>query len=791
MTKDSVIELFSSRTMLWGDEDMKMRPIVCAVLAGVLLAGGQGPTAQAGNGDALAMKQTYEQNPKDVANAHAYAIELARGENFAAALQILKQLYEANPADKAIKNDYIVVLNWSGNNRAALKLFEEEKGAVMPDYVLMSAAGAYYQLQDYPKALAIYQQVGKAGDRKAKLGEAQTYYRLGDAVAGDRIYDALLAENPNDLAVLRSRASMRMQMKDYQGAVVDFDKVLATVAGTPEEPQVRKEVDYDKAIAYIRLNEESKAIVLLKPYIDNGTADVFMQSDYVLALQVYRDYKTAIAEGTRLWPDHGKVPVFGLQALADSYVRSGQPKKAIPIYEEILQRDPDYKGAKMGLAFSHLQTGRLQEGIKIYDELITSDPAAADVALDDAFYFNEKGSYEAGKRLFNLLVKRYPDNALYRQEYASSLFDNNFPRDAYYQYKALAKIKGAEATGLAGMVRSAVEVEDYGKADTTLSTLHAQYAAHVLTQEAAKTYAERRRGGAGVSFIHEDDHKNIKNQNWQINGDQSISGSSYSILAQINRIKISDTGVSPEERTVLHSQAVGLKYKGIRHDIAAWYYRYNNNGSFGGYDYIANFYPSDRLTFGLEASRRPLQDVQALNPGLVPLPEGRVMTQNYTARTRILDGTKNIYDFSFTRSLFSDGNRVNSFAADWTRTLAYDDKREVYRFLYWGRDAYRLQRPELYESPPVRDSYGLGFIKRLKYAKHYWEGTVTLGWGRDRPENTEFEPSFRLEYGYNFSPRHTLILGMEYGLRTDLTNGSRSLGHFGYRRYDANYQFWW
>lgn len=721
---------------------------------------------------------------------HAYAVELSHRQNFSESLLILHWLYENDTTDKPVLYDYIVVLNWSGNNNGAVEMFEKEKITDPPAYLLRSVGGSYYQQKDYAKAVDYLGQAADKGDRKAKIWQAQAYYRLGNAASGNAIYDAMLAQKPDDIEVLRSRASMKMMAANYPDALADFQKVLALSAGMDNAAEIKRSVDYDMAIAYIRLGEESKAITLLKPYVDNGTADVFMQSDYILALRLYQDYPTAVAEGTKLWPDWGKVPVFGLQAYADSYVRLGQVKKAIPIYEHIRQRDPNANGAKLGLAFSQMMTGHIDEGLKVYDELFTVDPSLANVALDDAYYFFEQGKYEAGKKLYNLVVTRFPDNPGYRQEFANSLADNEMPRDAYYQYKELSKVSGGEAAGLSGMVENAVEVGDYHSASKAVSKLQEQYSGNILAEQAMKSYEERRKGGAEASFNYYHDYKGVEYQNWQLNGDQSLGNSSFSVLAQVNRDKLinKDTGTS----TTINSQALGVGLKNIRNDFQAWYYNYQNNGTFSGYKFISNFYPTDRITFGLDVGRRPLAySPESMNPSLAGFTDGRIMTTDYTLRTSIKDGTKNVYDFSYTHSLYSDDNRSNSYNASWIRTLLYNDQRETYRFLFWNHDNWSIQRPELYESPTGRDTFGVGWNEKWKFTKHYWEFTGTVEWGRDNPERTEFQPNIRLEYGYNFSPTRLLVLAAEYGIRTDSTNNSGSLNHFGYTRYEANYEFSW
>jgi hypothetical protein len=122
----------------------------------------------------------------------------------------------------------------------------------------------------------------------------------------------------------------------------------------------------------------------------------------------------------------------------------------------------------------------------------------------------------------------------------------------------------------------------------------------------------------------------------------------------------------------------------------------------------------------------------------------------------------------------------------------YNDKKEIYRFVFWDHDTWRFQRTDLYDSPTIRDVYGLGWSEKWKYKGHYWEATaIPFEFDRDRPENTELQPFFRLEYGRTFSPNHKFVAGAEYGARTDRTNGSNSLNHFGESQYDVKYEINW
>jgi hypothetical protein len=86
------------------------------------------------------------------------------------------------------------------------------------------------------------------------------------------------------------------------------------------------------------------------------------------------------------------------------------------------------------------------------------DPTLVAVAMDDAFFFMETGRYRAGKQLYTLVVDKYPDNALYRQEFAGALANNVMPRQAYDQYEVLNGIANGEVGGTAGMAGAAIAV---------------------------------------------------------------------------------------------------------------------------------------------------------------------------------------------------------------------------------------------------------------------------------------------------------------------------------------------
>lgn len=745
----------------------------------------------AADNQTLAEKRTvYNQNNDNLLAAKEYAVALAQSEQFSASLDIFKQLYRQYPNNNDVIFDYIAVLNWAGNNRSAIELFEKLNTKAIPDYIKRSAAGAYYQIGDYSAAQRLFHEVAVAGDRKVQMWEAQSLINMGETEAGYAIYKVLVEKYPNDIDIYLSRASMLVLTKQYSAAAADFQKALTLTPSDASNTNSRRSIHYQMAISYIRAGEEMRAIILLKPYIQDGTADIFMQSDYVSALRLTADYKTAIAEGERLWPDYGKVPTFGLQSLGDSYLRIGQVQKAEKVYEIILQREPNSINVKLGLAYSYMLEGKLDKGLDLYHQIIKDDPTRAEVILDDAYDFTSKDRYAAGRSIYKLVVDKFPNVPVFRREMANSLAANEMPRLAYEQFAFLAKLSGGELVGNAGIVETSVRVGDYYAAGRAIGTLRDQYSKNAITQAAVSSFDHRRRGGMDSSFTYYSDHKGIDSRQYLVTADQNIGGS-YSVLTSLGTNRLTDRDAG--ESITINSRSLGLQYLGMKYDTKVWLDNYQSNGTYTGYRILNNYYFDDHSIVNFSIGKAPILDVQALNPNNQEL-LGRIITTNYTIGLTRKIGAKDTYAFNVTRGFYSDTNQVNSYDMNWDRVLFSKEKKSLDGFMFASRTSFKQQQingnDTVYESPTVRSAFGAGLTERWTIPKGYWQATTTLAWGRDKPEPYDFEPSFRLEYGHDFSPINQLILGAEYGAKTDRLLNSSGL-HFGSRQYDVRYLVSW
>ena len=744
------------------------------------------PIALGADLDLPTLKSSYEQNPTSQETAYNYALALARSGQYTLALDIFTPL-SVTTSNTNIIFDHAVVLTWAGDYRAATALYETKivpMKIAIPAYVQTSIAGVYYQLNDFKAAQLLFHDVAIRGDRQAKRWEAESFMRLNDVIAGNRLYQELLTEDVNDVDTYLSRASMFILLGNNIEANNDIKKALELLPKDQSGNEKRLEVRSEMAVLFIQNGNYSNGIVLLQPTIVDGSATMKMQANYIFALRINLDYKRAISEAIKLWPDLAVVPDFGLQALADCYLRTGQPKLAQKIYQSILNRDnqgTNLDNIKLGLAYTNLKTGNVKIGLALYEELISKNPGIGNTILQDANVLIETGDIVKGKQLYQLLINKSPDNKYYRTSYATVLTSIDRPREAYQQYKILSNIKDAAVTGLAGITNTALDFGDYKAAHAAIELLKKSFATNPVTGQSIQKYQNRSKYSIDTTYQLLKDYKGNDNKEIEFNAREHLEGR-FSILGSTSHKKIGDE----LSYVSLNSYGLGLQYQDVKHEVTLWVDSYNQANNFSGYRFLANHYFDDATYIGIALEKSPVQDAQALS---YP-----IMSTNQTISFNRRLGLKDVYTFSFNTANYSDGNYSSTYGTTFDHTMLDTAKKNISWFSYFNRTNYKYQEfndsPTPYESPPVRETYGAGVRERWSGIKDYLEATLTAEWGRDRPEAFSFDPSIALEYGYNFTPTKSIIIGTEYALHTDVISSSRHLG-FGSRQYYVNYNMTW
>ena len=710
------------------------------------------------------------------------AIELARAGKMSQAIIFLRELTNRPGIEESVWYDYMTVLQWSGSNRTMLDLFQQRykgKESTLPAYLLRSAGGANYQLEQFDDSLRFYSLAVAKGDAASKIYQAEAAMRSGDFILGEKLYASLLKERPNDMEIYLSRSAMAIYRKDFLQADSDYEIALSLLAADKDPAARRRLIDSNRAAIFIRTDELLQAIRLLQPYMAAGSTDRLMQCDYVLALRLRGDYAKAVQEARRLWPDLRDVPAYGLQALADAHLRLRQYEQADAVYSVLLEREPSRIAATLGKGYALLARGEVKEGLPYYRTAFEQDRSVGSIITADASSFFDLGRFAPGKALYKLLMELEPNkNAVYR-EYANNLQENSMPRAAHSIYRRLAEQPEGELFGLAGLVRAAVQAGDYEAAQRAVTTLQEKYARNSLTADAVRAYERRFKGSATTGFSALSDYKGNDVTGWDHSGSQSLGSSNWSVLWSAEKNRIADN----EDVVRLNAAGGGVQYRSLWWASRLWLTDYRGEGSSfagGRWDVDINLRDYTQLRFSV--GRRPIQDVQAWrNEQIASLFRTISLTHQV--------GNKDFYDISYAWESYTDANHYRSLSGNYTHNIYTRDKKQLDWFLFAGRGRY-ANASDLYESPAARISYGAGIVQRWGIPAGYWELTTATEWGYDKPEPTDFAPYARLEYGHDFSPRHTLVAGVEYGGRTNRLNGRNGL-LYGYRQFDIRYNIWW
>ncbi|MFT4075254.1 MAG: tetratricopeptide repeat protein [Asticcacaulis sp.] len=221
-----------------------------------------------------------------------------------------------------------------------------------------------------------------SGDPKTAdeyAARAMTLQRNNQLSAAIRDYDAALKLEPNNDTILAQRGSARLFNKDSEGAKADFD---AAIKLNP-----RAWLAYNgRGMFYMRDGKYAQAIAAFSRAIELNSDNNYARENRIRAYLASEDYDSAIEDAelyNSLQPDSTSAKAL----LAFVYVHTGQPEKAVAIYDERMKADPANAQLPSELGDMLLYcsprlpdkdacTAQHQMGIHAYDESIAIKPTA-------------------------------------------------------------------------------------------------------------------------------------------------------------------------------------------------------------------------------------------------------------------------------------------------------------------------------------------------------------------------------------------------------------------------------
>lgn len=227
--------------------------------------------------------------------------------------------------------------------------------------------------------------------------------RLDEAIS---IYEGLPERFPAPAYMLRNAAKAYYDKKEYLKAATLYKEAFVR---EPEDKEVQKGI----VLSLMQLGELEEFL----PYLNKFSINPNDLHSYVW------DFEKLAGVIGKLEADAGKYPDYLLSWIAWSFFKTQNIAKAMNYYQLILDRNPDYIHARIGLAYclaSEKQTGRAFE---ILDKLLVSAPRDMEVMFARAYAFERSGDFVSAVKEYTRILEIAPENKTARKLRIRALTD--------------------------------------------------------------------------------------------------------------------------------------------------------------------------------------------------------------------------------------------------------------------------------------------------------------------------------------------------------------------------------
>lgn len=267
----------------------------------------------------------------------------------------------------------------------------DQTGRVMTP--IQEIISAFKEAQSlYPDAVLIPQTLGRI------------YARMGDQQRAIAYYEQAIQMGDNQPQTILAIADMYLSLKDYERAASAYQRALQI---DPQNLQAHSNLGY----VYAQLGRLEEAIEENLQVLQLNANDYISRRNLVL---LYRDtgrLDEAIAEAQRLvevTPENELGTSYVL--LSSLYEASGEPTKAIEIYEQAVEAAPDLYQARVALGNLYLQQGRLGDALPTFEVVAQLRPDDYTVHQQLALIYRQLGRYDEALAEANQALRLAPED---------------------------------------------------------------------------------------------------------------------------------------------------------------------------------------------------------------------------------------------------------------------------------------------------------------------------------------------------------------------------------------------
>ncbi len=474
---------------------------------------------------------------------HDDAVRMARAGDAGAALERLLALHARHPDDPRILIDAVIIANWDGNDSRAVALMRESRLANRDADALEAAARSARNLKDYDAANAWIDAVLRVDPHRlsARVTRAMLLVESNYLPAANLAIDELLETHPDDVSVVLAGAYVKKHSGEkfdalalYQrakalkpdsaeaatGTRLALGDVGAAHAALEQKPapdkaeRERLETDtvaeavryglVEQVVKTDRLTEAKEALAKVDANIaalpvDNPVQRTRARIDRLHALRSVEEMQAILDDAAALERDKIELPTHARVPVADALLYLRHPRKAIPMYEEILAVNSDQPEVEFSLMYAQLEAERFGDARETLDRLLErqkpwltapglvrpeSNPLRARAEITLALLLSFGDDLQGAQELLERLIVEAPARAELHRELAMVYLRRGWATQALAEYRIALSIEDDDLGSKIGLVSVSRNLNEYRKVEASLVELETAEPANLHVQRA-------------------------------------------------------------------------------------------------------------------------------------------------------------------------------------------------------------------------------------------------------------------------------------------------------------------
>lgn len=231
---------------------------------------------------------------------------------------------------------------------------------------------------------------------KAYKNLMTNYFKMKNFDKVLEINEQLEDMNIKDSAVISILATIKMNKKDYHGAIDLFNDALTL---DPKKEQILNNI----GVCYLSLQKPDDAIIYFKKALDISKTNYLTYTNIGTAYQVKGEYLYAIdafSKSLELKPDNilTLISIANIASLLKDYHR------VIDAYEKVLKLNPNMQEVKLSLIATYVKAGESPKALHLVDELLKNNPKDIPLLFRKAKIYTDICDYEKALSIYKKIL---------------------------------------------------------------------------------------------------------------------------------------------------------------------------------------------------------------------------------------------------------------------------------------------------------------------------------------------------------------------------------------------------